>query len=149
MKKILITLFAFSALVGCDQIDKAVEDTKQAVKDTAIETIKDTAVAIQEEMKAAGIPVENLDATQKIITELNQTIQDAQNMNLNDVEAVNQLQEKLSSSLSCLNSISPDLTSSVVDQVLNSITGDVNLEEVVKNSVQKSFSSKCNIDFSN
>lgn len=147
MKKILIAVLAIFAISGCDQIQQSVEDVKQSVKDTAVETIKETASEFSEniksELEAAGISTENIEKTNALVADLHKTIQDAKNMDFENIELVTQTQEHLSSSFACLKSISPEFSTRIITDIIASIANDANMEELLKNSITDSKSTEC------
>ncbi|MBF4336844.1 hypothetical protein [Vibrio anguillarum] len=139
MKKTLMVLIMMTALVGCDDASKAIDEVKAAAN-KAVDSLQ---------QKADSFDLNNLnlevfgDATQKA-QEFAQSIESLVHTDFTDHQAVAAATEKVSNSYSCLVEVSSETTAeNLLDKIVSSIKNDQVLAIIEKGVVQAKNAKEC------
>ncbi|MCR9422706.1 hypothetical protein [Vibrio sp. RM-69-4] len=139
MKKTLMVLIMMTALVGCDDASKAIDEAKAAAN-KAVDSLQ---------QKADAFDLNNLnlevfgDATQKAQV-FAQSIESLVHTDFTDHQAVAAATEKVSNSYSCLVEVSSETTAeTLLDKIVSSIKNDQVLAIIEKGVVQAKNAKEC------
>lgn len=139
MKKTLMVLIMMTALVGCDDATKAIDEAKAAANE-AVDSLQ---------QKVDSFDLNNLnlevfgDATQKA-QEFAQSIESLVHTDFTDHQAVAAATEKVSNSYSCLVEVSSETTAeNLLDKIVSSIKNDQVLAIIEKGVVQAKNAKEC------
>ncbi|BCN25714.1 hypothetical protein [Vibrio alfacsensis] len=136
MRKTILTLGLVTALFGCEDATKAIDEA-QAAANKAIDSVQEQIESVE-----SAFNVDQFQGAADAAQELAESVEEAMNVDFSDPEALVEAKEHIANAYACLVDASTESTvEKVMDKVMASI-GDEETKSLIEEGIEKAQAAK-------